>query len=182
MDADSAMSHQRKVRCSGTKPCCENCLRQNDNCHWKGLGDEQDQILSPRGIEDLVSVEQRRVLLDIFFKTPHLDIIRQSIHRLSFESTQISQQSEFLLASIYCLSALYVSESDTREVFHGEPARALSQRLANVAQKYSRDTSDQPSGSILSLVKYCLKINVTSPINSGKPSAWIPRATLSDRV
>lgn len=141
------VSRRRKVKCSGTKPCCQNCLRLNDKCHWTGYEDEQDRIPLADGIENLVNTEQRRVLLGIFFKIPHLDIIRHSIHRLSFESTELSQQSEFLLVSIYCLSALYVSESDVRTVFNGEPATNLSQRLANGAQKCSRDTSDQPSGT-----------------------------------
>jgi hypothetical protein len=77
-------------------------------CHWAGYEDEQDRIPSADGIESSVNAEQRRVLIEIFFKTPHLDIIRQSIHRLSFESTELNQQSEFLLVSIYCLSALYI--------------------------------------------------------------------------
>ena len=105
-------------------------------------------MLGSNGIESFIHTKQRRVLVDIFFTVPHLDIMRQSIHRLSFESTDISQQSEFLLMSIYCLSALYVSEPDVRAIFNGETASNLSQRLANVAQKHSRETSDQPSGTI----------------------------------
>lgn len=147
IDADTCRSRRRKVKCSGTKPCCQNCLRVKDNCRWQGYEDEQERDVIPKGIENLITSEQRGELLRIFFKTPHLDIMRQSIHRLSFNSTDISQQSEFLLVSIYCLSALYISDSDVRGKFNGEPASELSQRLANVAQKYSRDTSDQPSGS-----------------------------------
>jgi hypothetical protein len=101
----------------------------------------------PGGVTNLVNAEQSRILLDIFFSIPHLDIMRQSIHRPSFEGTEVDQQSEFLLVSIYCLSALYVSESEVKTVFNGEAAAKLSQRLANVAQKFSRDTSDQPSGT-----------------------------------
>ena len=141
------VSRRRKVKCSGTKPCCQNCLRLNDKCHWTGYEDEPDRIQSADGIRSLVNMEQRRVLLEIFFKTPYLDIIRHSIHRLSFESTELNQQSEFLLVSMYCLSALYVSESDVRTVFNGESGTKLSQRLANGAQKCSRDTSDHPSGT-----------------------------------
>lgn len=146
-DANIFASRRRKVKCSGTKPCCQNCLRLNDKCHWAGHEDQQDHVISVDGIENLVNAEQRRALLDIFFSTPHLDIMRQSIHRLSFQDTEVNQQSEFLMVSIYCLSALYVSESDVRAVFNGEPAVNLSQRLANAAQKCSRDTSDQPSGT-----------------------------------
>lgn len=94
-----------------------------------------------------INIAQRHVLIDLFFNTPHLDIMRQSIHRLSFEGAEINQQSEFLLASICCLAALYVSESDVCSVFNGESSAKLSQRLADVAQKCSRDTSDQPTGT-----------------------------------
>jgi hypothetical protein len=140
-------SRRRKVKCSGTKPCCQNCLRLNDKCQWSDHDDADNQLPVADGVETLVSAEQRGVLIDIFFNTSHLGIMRQSIHRLSFESTEITEQSEFLLTSVYCLSALYVSESDARSVFHGESSIKLSQRLANAAQKCSRDTSDQPSGT-----------------------------------
>jgi hypothetical protein len=179
MDTDISISRRRKVRCSGTKPCCENCLRLNDNCHWPCHGDEQEHRFPPDRIMNLVNTNQRHVLLEIFFKTPHLDIMRPSIHRLSFDSTEINHQSEFLLVSIYCLSALYISESDVRSVFNGESAQKLSQRLANVAQKCSRDTSDQPSGTI-SPLSSLHTANLSSCINSGKSFAWLPRATLSD--
>lgn len=144
-------SRRRKVKCSGTKPCCQNCLRLNDKCQWAGQDDEEDQVAGTDKIENLVNAEQRRFLFDVFFNTPHLDIMRQSIQRLSFETTEINQLSEFLVVSIYSLSALYVSGSDVRAVFNGESASKLSQRLANIAQKYSRDTSDQPSGTSYAL-------------------------------
>ncbi len=92
----------------------------------------------------MIDERQRHVLLDLFFSIPHLDFLRQSIYRPTFEAT--GNHSKFLLTSIYCLSAVYISNEDVIENFNGENAMVLSARLALIAQRYSRESSDQPSG------------------------------------
>ena len=140
------LSRRRKVKCTGTKPCCEKCLHLKDKCQYA----DGDITVLPEtrsiSLDALLNLDQRRVLLDIFFATPHLDIIRQSIHRPSFETSITNHRCPFLLTSIYCLSALYVSDSQVQEIFNGETAADLSLRLAIAAQQCSRDTSDLPSG------------------------------------
>lgn len=46
---------------------------------------------------------------------------------------------------MYSLGALYISDTDVISIFNGETAMQLSQRMATIAQLYSRSTSDQPS-------------------------------------
>ncbi|RDW62032.1 hypothetical protein BP6252_11465 [Coleophoma cylindrospora] len=142
---------KRKVKCSGTQPCCENCLRLHDKCHW---GTECHKLLTGSGqapnsappVQKFLSRQQHDVLVKIFFNTPHFDILRQCIHRPSFEAKEITAHCPFMLVSIYCISALYVSPEDVREVFHGEEPADLSARLVVLARQWSRDTSDQPCG------------------------------------
>lgn len=76
----------------------------------------------------------------------------------------------FLLVSLYCLSALYISETDVRETFNGETASDLSQRLALNAQQYSRDTSDQPSGTFFEHLPFFEAGAMSLP---GLESEWI---------
>lgn len=131
-----------------------------------------------------LSMAQRRVLIDLFFKTPNLDIMRQSIHRLTFEGTEVNQQSEFLLVTICCLAALYVSEADVSSVFNGESAAKLSQKLADVAQKCSRDTSDQPTGTWPSHnaeSPVYLADKPHSTIHASQSPSWLPRTHVSHR-
>jgi hypothetical protein len=120
----------------------------NDECQWPGDDYEEDgdNITVQESIDDLLNATQRCILADIFLKTPHLVIIRQCIHPSTFENIDINQETTFLFVSIYCLSALYVPKLAVQEIFNGEAAASISQRLATVAQRYSRDTSDQPSG------------------------------------
>jgi hypothetical protein len=120
----------------------------NDKCEWPGEDHEEDEekITVQESIDDLLNATQRGVLAGIFLKTPHLVLVRQSILPSIFESMEINQETIFLLVSIYCLSALYVPESAVRDTFNGEAAASISQRLAKTAQRYSRETSDQPSG------------------------------------
>ncbi|KAE8453322.1 hypothetical protein EG329_011389 [Mollisiaceae sp. DMI_Dod_QoI] len=137
---------RRKIKCNGARPYCRNCLRLNDECKWSG-NDPARVVLCEEDHESLVTESQHRVLTDLFFSVPHLSVMRQSIHRPSFESTNIQDHPPFLLASIYCLSALYISVVDSLDAFNGESALNLSDRLAISAQKFSRDTSDQPTVS-----------------------------------
>ena len=90
--------------------------------------------------------DQIRVLINIFFSISHIAFIRQSIHQPSFEGADLSAHSRFLLFAICSLAALHISESDVVDTFNGEIAMQVSQRLATIAQRYSRDTSDKPSG------------------------------------
>ena len=76
---------------------------------------------------------------------PNLAFIRQSLHQPSFESTDLSFYPPILRLAIHSLAALYVSDTDVLEIFNGETAFELSERLATAAQTYSRNTSDQPS-------------------------------------
>jgi hypothetical protein len=115
----------------------------------------------------------------LFFSIPHLDILRQSIHRPSFEGAESGQQSMFLLVSLYCLSALYISETDVQETFNGETASDLSQRLALNAQQYSRDTSDQPSGMFF---EHLPSFEVGTMSLPGLESEWKASLPNSDKV
>jgi hypothetical protein len=146
--ANRILSRKRRVRCIGAKPSCQNCLRSNHQCQWPEDDHEEDgeKITVQESVDDLLNATQRGVLADIFLTTPHLVIMRQSILPSTFESMETNQETTFLFVSIYCLSALYVPESAVREIFNGEAAASISQRLATAAQRYSRDMSDQPSG------------------------------------
>lgn len=147
----SCCSHKSKIKCEGKPPSCQRCLRWKKNCHWPKTGDHEGQDEESKDsekLEDLLDIDQRHALTKIFFETNDLDIMRQSIHRITLESLEINQETTLLWISIYCLSALYVSEATVRDTFNGESALSISQRLATVAQRYSRDTSDKPSGKI----------------------------------
>jgi hypothetical protein len=85
-------------------------------------------------------------LIDHFFSIPHLALIRQSIHRPTFESTDLGDHPRFLLLAICSLTALHLAESEVVDNFNGESAMQVSQKLAAAAQQCSRDSSDQPSG------------------------------------
>jgi hypothetical protein len=142
-------SRESKVKCVGRKPSCQRCLRVKHKCEWPKTADDEDEeegIKNPESLEDILNVEQRRALTKIFFDIHDLKIMRQSIHRLTLETMEINQETTFLWFSIYCLGALYIPEALVRETFNGEPALSVSQRLALVTQRYSRDTSDKPSG------------------------------------
>ncbi|KAF8858364.1 hypothetical protein BDZ45DRAFT_546535, partial [Acephala macrosclerotiorum] len=138
---------RRKIKCNGARPCCQNCLRLKDECKWSGENDLDGVVFRDQDCESLVTENQHRVLISLFFSVPHLSVMRQSIHRPSFESADLHDHPPFLLAAIYCLSALNISDVHSREVFNGESALNLSDRLAMIAQKHSRDTSDQPTVS-----------------------------------
>lgn len=153
-------SRRRKIKCNGARPFCQNCLRLKDECKWSSENDPDGVVLRDEDRESLVTENQHRVLIGLFFSVPHLSVMRQSIHRPSFESTDLHDHPPFLLAAIYCLSALYISDVHSREVFNGESALNLSHRLAMSAQKHSRDTSDQPTGMLLRVCRSLLMLTV----------------------
>lgn len=134
----------------------------NYKCQWPRDNHEEDveEVTVQEDIDKLLNATQRSVLAEIFSKKPHLIIVRQSILTSTFDSMENNQETTFLFVSIYCLSALYVSESAAQKDFNGEAAASISQRLAIAAQKYSRDTSDQPSGRHPSKVIIILRTTV----------------------
>jgi hypothetical protein len=147
-----ARSRRRKVKCNGAKPCCKHCLQLHNACIWPSLAppSEESQLLETEFSVALpttstIPEKHAQLLLRIFFNMPHLAFIRQSIHQPSFDAVAVSSHAPFLLFAICSLAALYISDSEVVDLFHGESANALSLRLAKMAHKYSRDTSDNPT-------------------------------------
>lgn len=65
----------------------------------------------------------------------------------SLEMSPASQLSRFLLYAIGTLAALNLSTEQSAKHFMFDRPTELSVRLAAVAQRYSRDTSDCPFGT-----------------------------------
>lgn len=148
-DHNHQFSRRRKVKCNGARPSCRHCLAVSSECKWPTNDPPSTWTTSSTATPSTghLPANQAKRLFDIFFNTAHLAFIRQSIHQPSFEATPLPSVPPFLSFAICSLAALHISHLDVVDVFNGETATELSQRLATSARKYSRDTSDQPTVS-----------------------------------
>jgi hypothetical protein len=174
-------SHRRKVKCDGQRPSCENCRNRQDDCEYPttllpggyalDITNYQPQF-SPPGSAHSMSMllteapdteqSQRSAMRDnfqqrllaIFWSTHHSVELCACIHRPSFETEYLEPQNEFLMYAISSLSAIYLSDEETRAHTNDMTAATLSSSYAERARTISRRTSDSPS-SMLNFIFPC---------------------------
>jgi hypothetical protein len=67
-----------------------------------------------------LSENQHHIILDIFFSTSHLEPVRLSIHKPSFNSIEFKNQPEFLRLAICTLAAVYLGRETSVAQFDGD--------------------------------------------------------------
>lgn len=137
-------SRRRKTKCDGSRPCCRNCSRLQDNCGWPtppvGLvADQPSRTLPVVSVDGFPKHTKVQRLLELFYRL-HLDVEFCSfLHRHSFDLRR--PQSPFLIASIIALSALYIPDLEAQEDFGFVSAAALSNHYLLMARDFSRNLS-----------------------------------------
>lgn len=103
------------------------------------------------GLAEL-SETQHHFLLNAFFSTSHLEPVRLSIHKPTFDSTDFQYHPEFLRLAICTLAALYLDHDTSVKYFEGDSPWQVSERLVPRVRQLARDTSDQPTGMVQCMV------------------------------
>ena len=105
--------------------------------------DVQSEESLPK-VSSALSERQCKHLQDIFFSEPSFSLLRLSIHQPKFLQ---AEQAPILLFSIYCLTALFISDNDAREIFNSETALGLSKRLLEIARKFPQLSLESINGT-----------------------------------
>ncbi|OAL25912.1 hypothetical protein AYO22_04539 [Fonsecaea multimorphosa] len=130
----------RKSKCDGVRPSCRNCRRLNRSCEWP-----DPEATGVDSVLEELSEIQHRILLDAFFSTSHLEPVRLSIHKPTFDGTGFQHHPEFFRLAICTLAALYLDHDTSVKYFEGDSPWQISERLAPRVRQLARDTSDQPT-------------------------------------
>ncbi|KFY81838.1 hypothetical protein V500_11043 [Pseudogymnoascus sp. VKM F-4518 (FW-2643)] len=158
-----------KIKCSGIRPNCGNCLKKRKACTWPTNSlapGAYYQALYPRDVEaepgDIRPIPDGPVhtggndgalpeahllqrLLSIFLSRHHDAELCSFLHKPSLDISVLAVRSPFLVTSIISLSALYIPEDEARGDFRFESAVALSDHYARSARRYAQSLSDEPS-------------------------------------
>ncbi|OBT96227.2 hypothetical protein VE01_05786 [Pseudogymnoascus verrucosus] len=162
-----------KVKCSGTRPNCRNCLKRKKGCTWPSTPAPGGyyQILDYAEVESgtdrrvlkgagpildgpvrgdcnsacvLPEAHLLQLLLGIFLARHHDGELCSFLHKPSLDMSVLAVRSPFLVMSIISLSALYIPDDEALRDF-GFEAVALSDNYARSARRYAQRLSDEPS-------------------------------------
>lgn len=99
---------------------------------------------------DLRPLPLRQRLLHIFSQTHHVLELCGCIRMDMFKDEFVTNENRFLLNSILALSALYLTEAETKVDTPFASSKSVMRYYRSKAQASSRQSSDQPTSKMLS--------------------------------
>lgn len=167
-------SRTRKVRCDGTKPRCNTCMRRSQTCNWTArlapgnyqfvyVEDATSQQTPPRHIQtksrdcntgprqqpthDALPTALRQRLLHIFTQTHQMLELCGCVDIDTLKQTAGTDKDNFLLHAIAALSSLYLTDVEIASQSRFANSRSFMTFYRSEAQASSRSLSDEPSGA-----------------------------------